>query len=73
MIFFRKKNISAESLSLTRKAWKKFKRNKIALGSFYFILAIIVVAILGYLITPDSTPDANNQILQLSVKRPGQE
>lgn len=71
MIFLRKKNKPIESLSLSSKAWAKFKKNKTALGSFYFILLMIAVAILGYLITPDSTPDANNQILQLSVKAPG--
>ena len=71
MIFLHKKNKPIESLSLSAKAWKKFKKNKIAAGSFYFILLTIVVAILGYLITPDSTPNANNQVLQLSVKPPG--
>jgi len=71
MIFFQHKNKPIDSLSLSGKAWKKFKKNKIALGSFYFILLTVVVAILGYLITPDSTPDANNQLLQLSVKPPG--
>lgn len=70
-MFSLKKNKRLDSLSLTDKAWKKFSKNKIALGSFYFILLTIVVAILGYLITPDSTPDANNQLLQLSVRPPG--
>ncbi len=71
MLFLSKKNKPIDSLSLSSKAWKKFKKNKIALGSFYFIILIVVVSILGYSITPDSTPDANNQILQLSVKPPG--
>ena len=38
-------------------------------------LAVIVittlVAILGYLIMPDSSPDANDMMLQLSIKQPG--
>lgn len=71
MIFFRRKNNPVESLSLTSKAWKKFRKNKIAMTGFYFIMAVAAVSILGYVITPDSTPDANNQILQLSVKPPG--
>ena len=71
MLFLRNKNKPLDSLSLSGKSWKKFKKNKIALGSFYFIVLTVVVAILGYLITPDSTPDANNQLLQLSVKPPG--
>ncbi len=71
MIFLRNKNKSVDSLSLSQKAWKKFKKNKVALVSFYFILFTVIVSLLGYLITPDSTPDANNQVLQLSVKPPG--
>ncbi len=73
MLFLRKKNKPLDSLSLSSKAWKKFRKNKIALGSFYFIILIVAVSILGYSITPDSTSDANNQILQLSVKPPGTE
>jgi peptide/nickel transport system permease protein len=71
MMFFGRKNKTIESLSLSSRAWRKFVKNKIAMGSFYAILLTILVAVLGYLITPDSTPDANNQILQLSVKPPG--
>jgi ABC-type dipeptide/oligopeptide/nickel transport system permease subunit len=71
MLFLKNKNKPIDSLSLSSKAWKKFRKNKIALGSFYFIVLTVIVAILGYLITPDSTPDANNQLLQLAVKPPG--
>jgi oligopeptide transport system permease protein len=71
MIVFNKKHQPIASPSLNSKAWKKFKKDKTALVSFYFILFTLIVGILGYLITPDSTPDANNQILQLAVKPPG--
>jgi len=36
-----------------------------------FIVLIMLVAILGYLIMPDATPDANNMAIQLSLKKPG--
>lgn len=36
-----------------------------------FIVASAVVAVLGYAITPDATPDANDQILQITNKPPG--
>jgi peptide/nickel transport system permease protein len=36
-----------------------------------FIGISILVAILGYLISPDSTPFANDQYLELGLKRPG--
>lgn len=37
----------------------------------WFIALCVVVAILGYLIMPDSTPQANNQTIQLGIKKPG--
>ena len=36
-----------------------------------FIILTALVAILGYLIMPDSTPNANNMAIQLSLKKPG--
>jgi ABC-type dipeptide/oligopeptide/nickel transport system permease subunit len=60
-------------LSPSQRTWKIFKRNKIAVGGLLFILFITVVAILGYLIMPDDTPDANNMTIQLSLKKPGSE
>jgi peptide/nickel transport system permease protein len=42
-----------------------------AVASISFIAFVALVAILGYLITPDSTPFANNQHLQLATLKPG--
>ena len=58
-------------LSPAQRTWKVFKRNKIAVAGLLFIILITLVAILGYLIMPDSTPDANNMTIQLSIKKPG--
>src|SRR5580704_16763086 len=60
-------------LSPSQRTWKIFKRNKIAVAALVFIIITIVVAILGYLIMPDSTPFANNMTIQLSIKKPGSE
>jgi peptide/nickel transport system permease protein len=57
--------------SLSYHAWKHFKKNKIAFTSLFFLGFYMLIAILGYSITPDSTPDANDQILELSKKPPG--
>ena len=35
------------------------------------IIAAVVIAILGYTITPDSTPLANDQVLEINNKEPG--
>jgi len=51
--------------------WKRFKKNKSAIIGLSIILFSIIIALLGFLITPDSTPKANNQILQIGTKSPG--
>ncbi|HEY8780762.1 MAG TPA: ABC transporter permease [Mucilaginibacter sp.] len=60
-------------LSPSQRTWKIFKRNKIAVAALIFIIITILIAVLGYLIMPDSTPMANNMTIQLSIKKPGSE
>ncbi len=36
-----------------------------------FIIITSMLAVLGYLITPDDSPDANEMLVQLSLKKPG--
>jgi peptide/nickel transport system permease protein len=71
MTLFLRKRTEYSSGSLSREAWKKFLRNKLSLAALIYILFSVLVAILGYLITPDSTPMANMQILEIAVKKPG--
>jgi peptide/nickel transport system permease protein len=71
MALFLRKRIEYSSGSLSREAWKKFLRNKLSLAALIYILFSVLVAILGYLITPDCTPMANMQILEIAVKKPG--
>jgi peptide/nickel transport system permease protein len=71
LYFRRKKPVDIDSYSLSSHAWKRFKRNRPAVWSMYFIIFAVLIAVLGYLITPDSSPNANNQVLELSVKPPG--
>jgi peptide/nickel transport system permease protein len=54
-----------------QRIWKSFKRNRLAFAGLLFIVICVITALLGYLVTPDSTPDANNMLLQLSIKKPG--
>ena len=54
-----------------RKTWKRFKGNKLSFSGLLFITALVFMGILGYLITPDQTPQANTMHLQLSNKKPG--
>lgn len=61
----------ARAGSLNQKAIKKLLSNKPALISIYFIILITFIAIAGYLITPDSTPFANEQHLEIAAQKPG--
>lgn len=56
--------------SPSKKIWNRFKRNKLAFGGLVFILLLMLMGILGYLITPDQTPYANTQRLQLNKIKP---
>ena len=59
------------SHSLSYYAWHRLKKNKLAMFGLIIIMLCMTVATLGFLITPDSTPDANDQLLELSKKPPG--
>lgn len=59
------------SRSLSYYAWQRLKTNKLAMFGLIVIGLCMIMAILGFSITPDSTPDANDQLLELSKKPPG--
>lgn len=72
MKFFKKKKPKEyNSVSLSSLTWKRFKKEKEGIISLAFIVLVIVVAILGYLITPDSTPHCNHQQLEIALRSPG--
>ncbi|RYY23566.1 MAG: ABC transporter permease [Sphingobacteriaceae bacterium] len=50
---------------------KIFFQNKLAVAGLCLIVFAFVLAFLGYLITPDSTPQANDMLVQISLKKPG--
>lgn len=52
-------------------ALRKLRHDWIAVASFLFIAIVALIAILGYLVTPDSTPFANNQHVELAACKPG--
>lgn len=50
--------------------WKRFKKNKLASFSLYFIFFCFLLSVFGYWIVPDNSPDANTQHLSLAAKDP---
>lgn len=67
---FRKRECLASG-SLNRLAWRRFRKNKLSIAALIYIIFCAVTAILGYLVTPDKTPFANEQHLEISMKKPG--
>jgi peptide/nickel transport system permease protein len=60
-----------ENLSPNQKALRRLMRNKPALFGLGTIVVSVLIAILGYAISPDSTPNANEQSLTIALKDPG--
>lgn len=53
------------------KFWIKFRKNKLALAGFIFIIISVFVGLFGYIISPDSTTFANNQHIEITTIKPG--
>lgn len=71
-MLFKKKSIAdMEAESLSKQTWKRFRRNGLAMTGLVLICIASIVSILGYTITPDSTPFANDQKPELHIKEPG--
>ncbi len=60
-----------ESKTEYQKAWQRFKRNRPAVAGLYFVAATVLVAIFGYVLAPDNSPNANAQIPEIALQPPG--
>lgn len=67
---FVKDEATQESTSLDKMAWKRLRKNKLAMTSLVVIGLFVLIAILGYLVTPDHTPYCNQQYLELATMKP---
>jgi len=70
-LLFRKKHTDYTSESLSVQTWRRFKRNKLAMFGLFLIVLSTTISVLGFLITPDSSPYANDQKPELHIKKPG--
>ena len=60
-----------ESQTEYQKAWQRFRRNRPALAGLWFVAFAIFVAVFGYGLAPDNSPDANAQIPEIALQPPG--
>ena len=52
---------------------KRLTNNKPAIFGLFIIISAMLISLLGYLIMPDSTPDANDGAVQIQKQPPGSE
>ena len=63
------KNVSFETPF--RIAWERFRKNRAAIGGLIILVIFFLLAILGYLISPDPSPNANTMIPEIALQPPG--
>jgi peptide/nickel transport system permease protein len=59
------------SFSFKKQLWKRIKKNKAALFGLIVIVLAFLVAIFGYFIAPDHSPNADLQTVEIQAKKPG--
>lgn len=65
------KEAQEKPFSLAAFAWQRLKRNRLAMFGIVIIVVMMLMSILGYLITPDKSPDAATHIEEISIRKPG--
>lgn len=58
------------SISPQKLIWKKFRKDYWGMGGLILIAACIIISLLGYTITPDATPNADKQCLEIALAKP---
>ena len=58
-------------LSPNQRAWQRFKKNKPAIFGLCWIALSILIAVFGFLIAPDGTPNVNDQVTEIALSDPG--
>jgi peptide/nickel transport system permease protein len=57
--------------SFQQAAWRRLKKNKGAVFGLVIICLTLLVALFAYFVSPDSSPFANRQILEIRTQKPG--
>jgi len=60
-----------QSFSFSAQTWKRLKKNKGALLGLGIIVLAIFIALFGYVIAPDNSPNADLQTVEIQAKKPG--
>lgn len=61
----------AHNKSLNQLAWLRFRKNNLAMISLGFVILTTLSSIFGFFFTLDDSPNANQQIIEVSMLPPG--
>ncbi|HTE23036.1 ABC transporter permease [Flavitalea sp.] len=57
--------------SKERSTWRRLRKNRGALAGIVIIIIALLIALLGYMIAPDSSSNANRMIVEIGGQKPG--
>ncbi len=63
--------VNKPGISPFRLAWTRFRKNRISVAGLILIFLSVLIAIAGYMITPDKVKNANSQVLEIALEKPG--
>jgi ABC-type dipeptide/oligopeptide/nickel transport system permease subunit len=63
--------MSEQSPSFQKQTWLRLKKNKGAMFGLIVIILAFLIAVFGYLIAPDNSPNADLQTVEIQAKKPG--
>jgi len=63
--------MAAGNFSFKPEIWKRLKKNKGALFGLIIIVIAVLVSLLGYVIAPDNSPNADLQTVEIQAKKAG--
>jgi ABC-type dipeptide/oligopeptide/nickel transport system permease subunit len=59
------------SFSFKAEMWKRLKKNRAAMFGLIIITLAVLFSLLGYVIAPDNSPNADLQTVEIQAKKPG--
>jgi ABC-type dipeptide/oligopeptide/nickel transport system permease subunit/cellulose synthase/poly-beta-1,6-N-acetylglucosamine synthase-like glycosyltransferase len=65
------RHFSHRSDSFYKNVWRRLRKNKGAVFGMFLIGLSLIIAITGYFITPDASPNANRMVVEIGGRRPG--
>ncbi|HMI78437.1 MAG TPA: ABC transporter permease [Ferruginibacter sp.] len=63
--------MASSNFSFKAEIWKRLKKNKGALFGLIIIVLAVLVSMLGYIIAPDNSPNADLQTVEIQAKKAG--